>query len=160
MKESVKTKTETVEIRFGSNCQGGDFEIASKLLNAFKLHWKFPNEKVKVKVEDGWITLDGILQWHYQKEAAKKFVSNFDGVKGVTNNIKIKFEATDEIEKKYLEDAHERILYSDTKHIRVQVSDHGTRLEDTVDSSQQNDEVESNRRNTNGYWIVDNELAY
>ena len=45
-----------------------------------------------VKVEDGWVTLEGDLPWNFEKEAAKKAVNNLAGVKGVTNNIKIKSE--------------------------------------------------------------------
>ena len=56
------------------------------------------NEKVKVKVENGWVTLDGELQWNYQSEAAQDAIRNLMGVKDVSNNIKIQSESHDAIE--------------------------------------------------------------
>lgn len=134
--EDIKSKT--IEIQFGSNCVDIDFEIANKILNSFKWHWKVPTDKVQVKVENRWITLDGKLQWQYQKEAAHKLVGNIAGVKGVTNNITVK---------------------SDAMNILVQVSGHEARIGGIGSSLQRNDELEYKSRNTHGFWIVDNELV-
>ena len=67
-----------------------------------KSNWSVPKDKVTVKVEDGWVTLEGELPWNYQKEAAESVVNYRTGVKGVTNNIKIKSESHDAIEQKML----------------------------------------------------------
>jgi len=131
-------KSKTIEITFGDNCVESDFKMADKILNSFKWHWKVPTNEVQVKVEAGWITLEGKLQWQYQKEAAKRLVCNFAGVKGITNNI---------------------IIKSDVDPILAQVFDHEVRLKGTADLSRLNDKVEIRSQNTHGFWIVDNELV-
>jgi osmotically-inducible protein OsmY len=70
----------------------GDSEIAAAIAYAFKWNWGFSGEKVIVKVENGWVTLNGELAWDYQKEAAKNIAGALDGVKGVTNNINVEKE--------------------------------------------------------------------
>ena len=74
-----------------------DAEIATEVLNAFKWNWRIPNDKVKVKVENGWVTLEGELNWNYQREAAKDAEKNLLGVIGVSNNIEIQPETPDAI---------------------------------------------------------------
>ena len=88
----VKAVVEKIEIRFANSFNKSDNEIATEVLNALKSNWSVPNDKVKVKVEDGWVTLEGELPWNYQKDAAKEAVKYLLGVKGVSNNIKIKSE--------------------------------------------------------------------
>ena len=70
------------------------------MLTALNSNWSVPKDKVTVKVEEGFVTLEGELPWNYQREAAKKAVNYLMGVKGVTNLIKIKTETHDAIEKK------------------------------------------------------------
>jgi len=55
----VKAVVEKIEIRFGNSWNKNDTEIATEVLNALKWNWEVPGEKVKVKVEDGWVTLEG-----------------------------------------------------------------------------------------------------
>lgn len=99
----VKAVVENINIKFSSNwAKKDDNEIANEILNAYKWNWKVPNDKVKVKVEKGWVSLGGELHWNYQKEAAKDAVKNLLGVMGVNNNITIKSETEDQIEKKIL----------------------------------------------------------
>jgi len=62
-----------------------------------------PSDKVKVKVEAGWVTLTGELSWNYQKEAAKDAIESLMGVTGVTNNITIKSESMELVEKTAVE---------------------------------------------------------
>ena len=104
----VKAVVEKIEIKFSSSWNKSNADIANEVLNALKSNWVVPKDKVKVKVEDGWITLDGELPWNYQKEAAKNAVNYLSGVKGVTNNIKVKSETHDEIEKEKVESALNR----------------------------------------------------
>jgi len=68
----VKAVVEKIEINSGDTGKTSDSDIATEVLNAFKWNWEIPGDKVKVKVEDGWVTLEGNLNWNYQREAAKK----------------------------------------------------------------------------------------
>lgn len=55
--------------------------MADEVVNAMKWDWEIPDGKIKVKVEDGWITLEGELEWNYQKDAAKRSIKNLLGLK-------------------------------------------------------------------------------
>jgi osmotically-inducible protein OsmY len=83
----VKALVEKIEVKFPSSWSKSNAEIAQEVLNALKSNWSVPKDKVTVKVEDGWVTLEGELPWNYQKEAAKSAVNYLTDVKGVTNNI-------------------------------------------------------------------------
>ena len=62
------------------------------LVTPFKSDFSIPHEKIKLKVEKGWVTLEGNVNWKYQKEASKSAVTALMGVRGVTNNIKTRTE--------------------------------------------------------------------
>ena len=135
-----------------------DAEIAAEVLRVLKWNWKVPNNKVKVKVEDGLITLEGDLHWNYQREAAKTAIQNLMGVTGVTNNIKIQSESDDAVEKMSIESALRRNWSVNDDDIHVEVSGTTVTLTGTVKSWYQRDEAEKIAWNALGVWSVDNEL--
>ena len=84
----VKAVVEKIEINFGSNsAKKDDNEIAAEVVKALTWNLRVPVGKVKAKVEKGWVTLEGELQWNYQKEAAKDAVKNLLGVVGVLKRL-------------------------------------------------------------------------
>lgn len=153
----VKAVVEKIEIT-GSWGKITDNEIATEVLNALKWDWQVPNEKVKVTVEKGWITLGGELSWNYQKEAAEKSINNLTGVKGVTNDITIKPDNHDALEQKDVEDALERNWSINTNDITVKVSGTKVTLTGSVSSWYQKNEAGRIAWKTPGIWSVDNEL--
>jgi osmotically-inducible protein OsmY len=155
----VKAVAEEIVIKYGDYGKKNDTEIANEVLNAWKWNWEVPEEKIKVKVENGWVTLEGELQWNYQREAAKKAINNLSGVLGVTNNIKIKSETHDAIEKKAIECALQRNSSIDDLDIQVDVVGNNVTLSGTVDSFYAKDEAEQIAWNAPGVWTVDNELV-
>jgi len=155
----VKALVEKIEIRFSSDWNKNDNDIATEVLNAFKFNWEVPNDKVKVNVEKGWVTLEGELEWNYQKEAAKKAISTLMGVKGVSNNITIKSDSRDAIEKDDIECALERNASTDDESISVAVAGNKVVLSGIVHSFYQRDEAERIAWNAPGVWNVDNKLV-
>ena len=93
------------------------------------------------------------------KDAAKKLVNNQLGVRGVINNITIKSETRDDIEKKDIESALMRNWSIDDDDIRVKVSGNRVTLNGTVNSFYQRDEAERIAWNAPGVSTVDNELV-
>lgn len=67
-----------------------DAEIAEACESAFKWHALVPAERIKVKVEKGWVTLTGQLDWQYQRRNAENSVHHLTGVVGVSNSITLK----------------------------------------------------------------------
>jgi osmotically-inducible protein OsmY len=114
----VRALVEQIEVKFHSSWNKSDAEVANEVLTALKSNWSVPKEKISVKVEKGWVTLEGDLPWNYQREAAKNAVSYLVGVKGVSNNICIKSETHDAIEKRDVENAIERNWAIDDSNIR------------------------------------------
>src|SRR5450756_1561592 len=71
----VKAVVEKIEIKFANNSFiKDDNDIAKDVLNAYQWNVEVPRDKVKIQVEKGWVTLEGQLEWNFQKEAAKNAV--------------------------------------------------------------------------------------
>ena len=155
----VKAVVEKIEVKFPSTWSKSNAEIANEVLIALNSNWSVPKDKVTVKVEDGWVTLEGDLPWNYQKEAAKSAVNHLMGVKGVSNNINIKSESHDVIEKKDVENAIGRSWSVDDNDIHVSVSGTTVTLTGTVNSWHQRDEAGRLAWNTPGIWYVKNQLV-
>ena len=154
----VKVVAENIEVNYGSSFVKNDTEIATEILNAWRWNWEVPEAEIKVKVEGGWVTLDGKVEWNYQKEAAKKAVINLTGVKGVSNNISIKTESHDAIEEGIIEKALDRSWIGGDE-IEVKVTGHTVNLKGTVSSIYKREEAGRIAWNTPGIWLMHNDLV-
>lgn len=155
----VKVVIEQIEIKTYSNLYNrDDNDLANEVLNAYKWNWEIPNDKMKVKVENGWITLEGEFQWNYQREAAERLIKNLAGIKGVSNRITLKSETHDEIEKMGIESALARNWSIKEQDIEVKVSGTKVTLTGSVDSFYQKEEAARIAWNAPGVLSVDNEL--
>lgn len=86
----VVAVAEDIEVRFNKVGRRDDTAIAEAILSAFKWSTLVPESKLKVKVEEGWVTLEGAVDWQFQKDAAYKAVRDIAGVRSVTNAITLK----------------------------------------------------------------------
>ena len=156
----VKAVVEKIEIKYASNsARKDDSDIATEVVNAFKWNWEVPADEVKARVEKGWVTLEGQVEWNYQSNAAKKAVISLSGVAGVSNNIKVKSRTDDAIEKADIESALNRNWSVADQDILVTVAGHKATLTGTVDSWYQKDEAGRIAWNAPGVWNVGNDLV-
>src|SRR5271154_2311040 len=88
--KEVRAVAEEIEVRLPFSVKHGDEEIASAAVNRLQWDSAVPKGTVKVKVEKGWVTLTGEVDWHYQQDAAASDVRGLWGVIGVSNEIAIK----------------------------------------------------------------------
>jgi len=154
----VKALVEKIEVKLPISYSKTDAEVANEVLVGLKSNWSVPNDKITVKVENGWVSLEGELSWNYQKEAARSAVNYLEGVKGITNNIRIKPETHDMIEKKDVEEALRRSSI-DNREVNVSVSGTTVTLSGTIDSWYQKKEAGRVAWNTPGIFHVQNDLA-
>ncbi|MEO5806441.1 BON domain-containing protein [Devosia sp.] len=86
----VKAIVEELEVRLPGFVKKHDDEIAAAALDRFAWAVSVPDDAIKVKVEKGWVTLTGQVDWYFQKEAATREVRDLSGVLGVNDNMTIK----------------------------------------------------------------------
>jgi osmotically-inducible protein OsmY len=86
----VKAIAEDIRIGVSPGAGKTDAEIAEAVFNTLKWHSAVPEEKIKIKVEDGIVTLEGELEWEYQRVNAKTAIQSLSGVRSVINLITIK----------------------------------------------------------------------
>lgn len=67
-----------------------DMEIALSARNVLQWTTYLPKDTFMVRVEKGWLTLSGDVDWEYQRHAALRAVCNLNGVNGVSDHMAIK----------------------------------------------------------------------
>ncbi|MEO5991378.1 MAG: BON domain-containing protein [Ferruginibacter sp.] len=154
----VKAVVEAIEIKFDGIGEKTDNEVADDVLTALKWHWQFWSDQIKIKVEQGWVTLEGELTWNYQREAAKNAIIQVKGVKGINNEIKLKTETQDEVEKITIEQALVRSSLINAKDIQIEVNHNKVILTGKVHSFAQKNEVERIAWSAAGVEAIDNQL--
>jgi osmotically-inducible protein OsmY len=88
--KGVKAVAEEIEVRLAFDTRRNDTEIAAAAIERLAWDVAIPRDAVTVKVENGWVTLTGQVDWHYQHEAAEQNIRPLFGVVGVSNQIAIK----------------------------------------------------------------------
>lgn len=130
----VKAIAQEIEVRpMGTNTLADD-EIALRVLNAIRWNTSIPPDVVKVKVQNGWITLSGNVEWNFQRDAAARAIRDMAGVKGVTNSIMIAPKASPTDIRARIEKALKRQAELDMFNISVAVSDGSVTLDGKVHS--------------------------
>jgi osmotically-inducible protein OsmY len=88
--KDVHAVAEEIEVKLPFEIKHGDEEIASAAAHRLAWDTAIPKDAVSAKVEKGWVTLTGEVDWHYQQTAAGQDIRGLRGVVGVMNNITIK----------------------------------------------------------------------
>ncbi len=154
----VKAVAEEVEVRLPNSVKYGDEEIASSAVSRLKWDSSVPRDAVKVKVEKGWVTLTGEVDWHYQQDAARDDVRGLWGVIGVSNEITIKQKPNTSKVKDDIVAALHRSWFNPAT-INVTAQGGKVRLTGTVDSWYERDEASSTAWAAAGTTSVENEIA-
>lgn len=117
----VKALAVEIEVKLAGLGQRDDGDIAAAATNMLAWATSVPDGAVKVKVEGGWITLSGTLDWQYQRQAAGDAVRYLAGVKGVSDLIGVKPKARLGVVKADIEAALKRQASRDARDITVRV---------------------------------------
>lgn len=154
----VKAIIEQIAVDPGKAEKRTDSEIAGEILHALTWNIDVPEERVKIIVEDGWVSLEGELEWGIQREAVKKAVNHVPGIKGIRNHIRIKSEKADAVEKGDVERALAGNSLFDDDQIRVSVSRNDVTLRGVVHSLLEKDLAEQIAMKAAGVERVINDL--
>jgi osmotically-inducible protein OsmY len=130
---SVQAVASEIKVDLPSSAARTDEDIARTAMLHLEWNYSVP-DTVKVKVTDGWVTLEGNSDWQYQKEAAEDAVRPLKGVKGVINQITVKPRVTASDIKVKIEEALKRNAATDAGKIRVEASGGAVTLRGQVKS--------------------------
>ncbi len=139
----VRAFAQEIDVRSAADKKTADDEIAKRAIDIISWDATIPADTVQVKVQHGWITLTGELDWQYQKKAAEEDVCKLTGVKGVLNEIKLRPGASAPDVKHRIERALHRRANVEAKAIKIQVNNGRVVLEGTVHSLDERHAVES-----------------
>ena len=131
--KSVRAIAEDLEVRFAGSAPSSDDEIALRAANVLDWDSSIPKGRVKIKSENGYVTLSGELDWRFQANSARERIAGLLGVRGVVNTITIKPQVNTGDVKQRIERALTRNAELEAKSIRVSVLDGQVTLEGKVD---------------------------
>ena len=131
-----------IEVRIPSVDERPDPEIARDAVAAIKSQLPISSEHIKVVVKNGWVTLEGFVEWQYQKNAAETAVRRLKGVRGVINNIVLKPQVEPADIKRKIESAIKRLAEVDANRITVDANGSEVILKGTVRSWAEREEAE------------------
>ncbi len=155
----VKAVAEDIQVKLPMGHERTDTEIAHAVVNALKWDTEVPDELIKAKVENGWVTLEGVVPYFYQKSAAERCVRFLNGVKGVTNLMSLKPSVSTTKVTENIEAALKRRAEREANRIKVEAHDGKVTLRGSVHSWLELKEVENAAWATPGVWAVDDKLA-
>ena len=123
--KGVRAVADELEVRVPNHKRTADDEIASRAADILSWDATLPKEGIKITVHNGWVYLDGEVNWQFQRSAAQDRIAKLSGLVGLVNNITIKNQPEVPNIRRHIEEAFRRNAEIDARQIRVAVQDGG-----------------------------------
>ena len=154
----VKAVVNELEIRLPSSSERTDEDIARAAINALEWSVLIPANRIKVKVSKGWVTLEGTVDWQFQKTAAEKAVRKLIGVKGVSDLVEVKPRVSKTDVRAAIEEALKRSAELDANRIKVETDGDKVILRGSVRSWFEREEAERAAWRAPGVRAVEDDI--
>lgn len=155
----VGVKAVAEDIQVGPTFFRTDTEIAEAVVDALKWHAFVKEDQLRIKVENGFVTLEGEVEWAYQRKAAQKAIENLEGVRGINNQIAILPKDIKVLDiKEKIGAAFLRSASIDASKVHVEIVDRKVILKGIVSSLVEKEEAENATWFAPGVSAVENRL--
>ncbi|EOA05823.1 periplasmic or secreted lipoprotein [Herbaspirillum frisingense GSF30] len=148
-----------IDVRLPGASQRLDSDIAASARNALEWNVVLPREGIQIKVEGGWITLTGQVEFDYQREAAEQSLRNLFGLIGISNQLTVQARAVPRDIKSSIEAALQRRAHVQTKALYVTVNDRVVTLTGMVSSLAERQEAHRAALHTPGVERVIDDIV-
>ena len=128
----VRVVADDLKVKLPGGFERNDTDLAHQVSNALAWDIEVPRDRIKARVENGWVWLEGEVDWQYERLAAERAVHFLTGVRGVTNSLRIKTTTSTYDVSKRIKAALHRRAESDANGIQVQANDGRVTLKGSV----------------------------
>ena len=155
----VRGVADDIEVRVSTSDKVADPEIARDAVAAIRTQLPYLADKIQVIVQEGRVTLEGNVEWNFERDRAEAAVRHLKGVKSVRNQLHVEPRVTPAEVKRKIEEAFRRNAEVDAQHITAEASDGELLLKGSVRTWAERQEAQRVAWSAPGVTKVDNQIT-